>query len=628
MSRTNRLLRFAPLVAAALLVPAAAGANGPTLTEARGASFPDREFVLTLPTRVALDRTGVQVQENGRTISEFSIVPASEAAGKHEFGVVLVTDTSVSMRGEPIRAAIEAVRSFASQRHANQELAMVTFDSEVVVRLPLTADATRIAGVLASRPPLSPGTHLYDGVVKAIGLLAAAEIRSGSIVVLSDGADTASATSLTQAVAAAQAAHVRIFAVGLRSKAFRETPLRTLAEDSGGAYLQATSAAKDLPRIYGDIAATLASEYVLSYRSLEGPGELVRVEVRSKQFKGAATATYTTPKLSTTPTPAYHRSLEFRFWSSAVTALLVSAFAGGLVAIALVLILKPRTRSVRERLSGFVSLGAREEGANALPDRLFAGAEESLVRTRWWGRFKRELELARISMPAIQIVLWTIVATLFGVWLVYSFTGSRLIALFAFSLPLAVRGWIKRKAEKVRSQFAEQLPDNLQVLASALRAGHSLVGALSVVVDDAPDPARSEFQRVIADEQLGIPLEDSLLVVAERMESRDLEQVALVASLQRETGGNTAEVLDHVTATIRERFELRRMVKTLTAQGRASRWIVSFLPLGLLAAILAINPRYVEPLFTHSAGRILLVIATVMIITGSVVIGRIVKIRV
>jgi tight adherence protein B len=87
-------------------------------------------------------------------------------------------------------------------------------------------------------------------------------------------------------------------------------------------------------------------------------------------------------------------------------------------------------------------------------------------------------------------------------------------------------------------------------------------------------------------------------------------------------------VLDHVSDTIRERFELRRMVKTLTAQGRMSRWVVSLLPVALLVVILAINPRYVQPLFDHSSGRILLVVAGVMVVCGSLVIGRIVKIKV
>jgi tight adherence protein B len=180
----------------------------------------------------------------------------------------------------------------------------------------------------------------------------------------------------------------------------------------------------------------------------------------------------------------------------------------------------------------------------------------------------------------------------------------------------------------VRNQFAEQLPDNLQVLASALRAGHSLVGALSVVVDDAPEPSRSEFRRVVADEQLGVPLDHSLEVVARRMDNRDLDQVALVATLQRDTGGNTAEVLDRVTDTVRARFELRRLVKTLTAQGRMSRWVVSLLPLGLFTVITLMNPGYLRPLYTHTSGRILLVISVIMIVSGSLVIRRIVNFKV
>jgi tight adherence protein B len=168
----------------------------------------------------------------------------------------------------------------------------------------------------------------------------------------------------------------------------------------------------------------------------------------------------------------------------------------------------------------------------------------------------------------------------------------------------------------------------LQVLASALRAGHSLVGALSVVVDDCPSPSRAEFRRIIADEQLGVPLEEAFGVVVRRMENTDLQQVALVAALQRETGGNTAEVLDRVCETIRQRFELRRMVKTLTTQGRMSRWVVSLLPVGLLALITLINPEYMAPLYSNAAGRILLLIAAVMVVSGSIVIRKIVDIKV
>ena len=96
---------------------------------------------------------------------------------------------------------------------------------------------------------------------------------------------------------------------------------------------------------------------------------------------------------------------------------------------------------------------------------------------------------------------------------------------------------------------------------------------------------KSEMQRVVADEQLGMPIQDSLGVVAERMASRDVEQLALVAQLQREAGGDAAEVIDRVAETVRERFDLKRLIQTLTMQGRMSRWIVSALPIVVVIAV-------------------------------------------
>ena len=112
------------------------------------------------------------------------------------------------------------------------------------------------------------------------------------------------------------------------------------------------------------------------------------------------------------------------------------------------------------------------------------------------------------------------------------------------------------------------------------------------------------------------------------MESRELEQVALVGALQRETGGNTAEVLDRVTDTIRERFELRRTVQTLTAQGRMSRWVLTFLPISLLLLITAINPGYMHVMYATTGGKAVLVLAAISVTAGSFVIKRIVNIKV
>jgi tight adherence protein B len=133
---------------------------------------------------------------------------------------------------------------------------------------------------------------------------------------------------------------------------------------------------------------------------------------------------------------------------------------------------------------------------------------------------------------------------------------------------------------------------------------------------------------VVADEQLGVPIEDSLQQVGERMRCRDLEQVAMVAALQREAGGNSAEVLDQVAENIRERAALRRLVRTLTAQGRLARWIVSLLPVGLMFIMLAMNRAYMDPLFSRTSGQLMLGFAAAMIVAGSLVIRRIVDIKI
>jgi len=200
--------------------------------------------------------------------------------------------------------------------------------------------------------------------------------------------------------------------------------------------------------------------------------------------------------------------------------------------------------------------------------------------------------------------------------------------VFALGVPFIAHGLVRRKRKEIRDDFAEQLPDNLQVLASALRAGHSFVGALSVVAADAPEPAQTEFRRVVADDQLGVPIDQSLREVARRMASTELEQVGLLAELQRESGGNMAEVLETVVATIRDRFDLRRLIKTLTAQGRMARWVLTLLPVFLAIAITLLNPAYMRPLFTTTPGQVLIAIAVVMLVTGSLVIKRIVNIKV
>jgi tight adherence protein B len=283
---------------------------------------------------------------------------------------------------------------------------------------------------------------------------------------------------------------------------------------------------------------------------------------------------------------------------------------------------------VPEQLARFVSVGPSIEQESPQRVGLLTKLEGSVEDHPRWKRFRQELDVAQIETPAIQIALGTAIATVLAATLLGLITGLAILAPVALLIPLVVRSEISRRLRHRRTEFADQLSDNLQVVASAIRAGHSMVGAFSVVVEEASEPSRSEFRRIVNDERLGVPLEEGIRRVARRMDSRDLDQVALVATIQRETGGNTAEVLDRVVQTIRQRGELRRMMETMTAQGRLSRVVVTAIPPILLLTISLINPEYLHPLFHTGTGNLLLGVAAGLVIAGSLVIKRIVNVKV
>ena len=610
-----------------LVPPSASAAGGVQLAPVGKPTFPDRTYALTLPVGSSVDPRQIRVEENGRVVDGASVSPASRAAEK--LGVVLVIDASRSMAGQPIEDAMDAARAFAQRRNPLQPLGVVTFNSDVATLLPLTTDGGTIERALKSPPPLHRETHVYDGVDAAISLLARADLAGGSVVVMSDGADTGSHTGLSKATARARSEGVRVFSIGLQSAAFSPDPLRDLASGSRGQYSEA-GAADDLAPIYDRLGAELSNEYLVQYRSLEGPSTRIAVRV-TVDGVGSATTTYSSPAAAVGTAPPYDRN---DFWRSPFALVLVSIVAGGLAALALfTAFARPGRRRLTERMAMFVrpadSDTESENSERSYGLGLLPALERGFARLWGWSAFEEELDIARITVPAARIAALTGVGTLFISWLLVSASGIPLLGVVGLiGIPLGVRAFIGMLADKQRRLFDEQLADNLQVIASAQRAGHSFLGALTVSMQDAPEPTKREFERVLADERLGVQIEDALEGAARRMASRDLEQVILVARLQRETGGNTAEVLDQVADTARERSELRRLIQTLTAQGRMSRWIITALPVTLLVIVSVLNPGYSEPLFETGGGRTALAVGAGLLTVGSLAIKRIVTIKV
>lgn len=591
------------------------------LASAGSTSDTHRAFRMTLPSRQALGPADVKVTENGDPVMDVEL-SSGAGASSSAFGVVLVIDASASMaRDGAIGGAVLAARELARQRHGAQRIGIVAFNDRTQVLLAPTADAAAIDRALSVAPALAPQTHVFDAIDRALGLLQESKVAVGSIVLLSDGGDTGSTVPASAVARRARAAHVPIYTVGLRSGAASVGELQRLAAAGGGRSIPATSVAALRP-IFRDLGAQLAGDYLLRYRSRAAAGRKVTVAVRVPG--GILTTDYAAPGRPVASARAG------TFWTSSLGLAVTAGTAAVLLALALWLLVVRRARpqTPTERIRGFVS--PDEEFIVTRAPVYTAPAEGRGLEGRHprWDAFVLDVEIGRIERDPGSIVLLTVTATVLGLVILVLASGLPLVGVLALGIPWGVRAWVRMARNRQCRKFTDQLPDVLQAASSAVRAGSGLVAALNSVADEAPEPSRTEFLRVLADEALGVPLEEALRSIEVRMGSRDILQIALVSQIQRESGGNIAEVLDRITEAMRQRGELRRMIGALTAQGRLSRWVVSALPVGLLVIMSLLNPEYVKPLFTEPLGIVMLVIAGGMMSMGSMVIGKIVDFQV
>jgi tight adherence protein B len=193
------------------------------------------------------------------------------------------------------------------------------------------------------------------------------------------------------------------------------------------------------------------------------------------------------------------------------------------------------------------------------------------------------------------------------------------------TLPLC---WLLMRRRRRLKQFAKQLPDALELVSRALRAGHSLASGFSLVAQEMKDPMAKEFNRVFEEQNLGIPLEVALDNLTDRIPNLDLRFFATAVILQRQTGGDLAEILDKIGYLVRERFKIWGQVQALTGEGRLSGIVLLALPPVLFLAVYRLNPDYVMPLFTDPMGRQMLAGGIIMQLLGAIVIKKIINIKV
>jgi tight adherence protein B len=619
------LALLAVIAAIGALPAAAADGGGVQVVEAGTALFPDRAYVLTLAKerKSALTTDDVKVTEDGKPVKNLAVLSAASAEG---IGTVLLIDSSNSMKGS-IDEAMKAARAFAA-RNPGQPLSVVFFNTKPNVALAFTTDRKQINAVLSKPPKLAEGTRINDALAAAVAQVRGSALGAARIVLLSDGDDVGSTTSLDSALAQLNAQNVRVFTVGIESPDFTPDDLQQIADKTGGSFAAATSS-EELTKIYDELGFQLANEYLLRYRSTAQPDQNVDVEVA---VAGAQPVSFSYTSPSTGTAAPYEPALRDRLLQSWVLLPVVVLVVLGLAALAIRFLWSLRSnRALVARLGEFVTLPAEEQATQRRKevDQVLAAVGQQKQRKRnfrWMEGFAEDVDVAQIDRDPRKMVWLSVIAGLLVAVIAGALMGPFWI-LLAVIPPIVLNLFVRHRARSVRNEFGEQLPENLDVLASALRAGHSLAGAMGVVADEAPEPSKREFTRVVTDEQLGIPLDEALEVTANRMQNTDIDQVAVLALVQREAGGNTAEVLDQVTRNIRARMDIRRLVKVLTAQGKFSSIVIALVPVGIFVFLVLVNPSQLDPLFHETLGQVAGIGAIGMTLLGFYVIRRIITIE-
>lgn len=238
-------------------------------------------------------------------------------------------------------------------------------------------------------------------------------------------------------------------------------------------------------------------------------------------------------------------------------------------------------------------------------------------------------EQADVSLTVIQFVI--VCAGLAGAGLALPIIAGINMALgplLAAAFGLLPVMWLMFRRKRRLKRFAAQLPEALELIARALRAGHSLAAGFSLVAQEMSSPISDEFTRTFEEQNLGIPMEEALEEMTKRVPNLDLKFFATAIILQRQTGGDLAEILDKIGRLIRERFQIWGQVQALTGEGRLSGVVLLALPPALFAVVYHMNPDYLMLLFTDDMGKKMLVGGIVMQLLGALVIRKIVNIRV
>lgn len=560
----------------------------------------------------------------------------------------LVVDVSGSMVGPGIAAARQAASDYAKAIPDDVELGLITFSETVKVDVVASTNHDLAPDALNDVTP-EGDTALYDAVGSAV---AEAQKVSGAdeqrLLILSDGADTSSASSLEEAAAALQRSSVQadVVAFGVPGD---PAALERLSGVSDGR-VRAADNAEQLADAFRSAAATFAPRLRVEAvvpEELAGKASTIVVSGGAGDESWQAEAPVTFAAL-TTSSPSSTESTGSPVSGFLLPALLAAIF--GILLFVFVGLLRIPQRA-RDRVTSATRLaeasryrvGAatrtqREQDANRTPGTSSSSAVSRQALTLMDRRLRSagsrqkvvtDLEGAGLRMrpeewAVLQVCVVITAASLLGLL----FGSILLIPIGGLLGWLGCRIFLKIRRSRREAKFLAQIPDTLQLIAGSLRAGFSLPQALGTVVREGTEPTASELSRALTEARLGATLEDALDGVAKRMNCMDLAWVVIGVRISREVGGNLAEIMGTTVSTMRERAELRGTVRVLSAEGRFSAWILSALPFLVGGFLLLFRPGYFDPMTESLTGWIMFAIGAVLLAFGIFWLSKLVKIKV
>ena len=252
-----------------------------------------------------------------------------------------------------------------------------------------------------------------------------------------------------------------------------------------------------------------------------------------------------------------------------------------------------------------------------------------LLRLEPASKLRKLISDAGLTWSVGRLVAGSTLAAVLVLWLGRFFFPSPIVVpVLAAAVFLGPYLYLMMKKSQRLNKFGSQLPDAMDLISRALRAGHSLTAAMDLVAQEIAAPLGPEFRRVFDEQNLGLPQREALLNLTERVPLPDLRFLVAAILIQRETGGNLVEVLDKTAAVLRERMRLQRQIRVFTAQGRLTGWILSLLPVIMFFLLSAVNPAYMNNLISDPMGVKIMIVGVILMLFGGLVIRKIIQIKV